>query len=110
MLCFNTCTLITLIEGEIESRAWILPILMRSHDTISEDGEIIRRRYMSERTGKNGHCYLEMVSHMVDWVFTASYSSSSFTVRKRIRIPYGILIQDGDRSVTLQTNFAYFLQ
>ena len=30
-----------------------------------------------------------------------------FTVRKRIRIPCGILIQDGDRSVTLQTIIAY---
>ena len=31
-----------------------------------------------------------------------------FTVRKRIRITCGILIQDGDRSVTLQTIIAYF--
>ena len=30
------------------------------------------------------------------------------TVRKRIRIPCGILIQDGDRSVTPQTIIAYF--
>ena len=30
------------------------------------------------------------------------------TVRKRIRILCGILIQDGDRSVTLQTIIAYF--
>ena len=40
--------------------------------------------------------------------FHKNPSSSNGTVRKRIRIPCGILIQDGDRSVTLQTIIAYF--
>ena len=38
----------------------------------------------------------------------ARLQNAFITVRKRIRIPCGILIKDGDRSVTLQTNTAYF--
>ena len=41
-------------------------------------------------------------------VYESGKSLCHNTVRKRIRIPCGILIQDGDRSVTLQTIIAYF--
>ena len=44
-------------------------------------------------------CYISSIKYNTD---------SIITVRKRIRIPCGILIQDGDRSVTLQANIAYF--
>ena len=95
---------------DIKSDGDVIPHVPTGQESGLPAQEMLSQTGMSSHTGK--HDPLGAVFQQVQPEIASRQGREKtgypHTVRKRIKIPCGILIQDGDMSVTLQTIIAYF--